>query len=273
MSFKEDIKAAWKRNNSLLCVGLDTDLNKIPEHIRHKRNPILEFNKAIVDSTHDLVCAYKPQIAYYSAFKAEYDLKMTIDYIHKDYPGIPVILDAKRGDIGSTARMYSIEVFDRYGADAVTINPYLGTDALHPFLERADKGIIILCRTSNPGAVDIQDQEIKGEKLYSIIAKKALYDWNYNGNILLVVGATYPEELAEIRAITGNDIPFLVPGIGTQGGDIKKAVRNGRTQDGTGMIINSSRGIIYADDGKHYAERAREEALRLRDEINKYRNK
>jgi orotidine-5'-phosphate decarboxylase len=271
MGFIEDIKAAWKKNNSLLCVGLDTDLNKIPEHIRDNRNPVFEFNKAIVDSTHDLVCAYKPQIAYYSASRAEYDLEMTIDYIHKKYSGIPVILDAKRGDIGSTARMYAVEAFDRYSADAVTINPYLGTDALQPFIERADKGIIILCRTSNPGAVDIQDQEINGEKLYRIIAKKALSDWNYNGNILLVVGATYPEELAEIRAITG-EIPFLVPGIGAQGGDVKKAVLKGRTQDGTGMIINSSRGIIYAGSGKNFISGVRESASRLRDEINKYRN-
>ncbi len=271
MGFIENISAAWNRNNSLLCVGLDTDLKKIPDHIRHKNNPVFEFNRIIIDSTQDLVCAYKPQIAYYSAIRAENELEMTIDYIHENYPGIPVILDAKRGDIGATARMYAIEAFDRYKADAVTINPYLGADAMEPFLERADKGIIILCRTSNPGAADIQDQEIRGEKLYRIIAKKTLSDWNYNQNASLVVGATYPNELAEIREIAG-DMPFLVPGIGAQGGDVERAVTNGRTRNGTGMIINSSRGIIYAGTGEDFAQAARESASALRDEINKYRH-
>lgn len=270
MGFNEDIRTAWKRNNSLLCVGLDTNTDKIPEHIRKAKNPFFEFNRMIIDATHDLVCAYKPQIAYYSAFGAEEELRMTIDYIHETCPGIPVILDAKRGDIGSTAMMYCMEAFDRYKADAVTVNPYLGTDSITPFLDRADKGVIILCRTSNPGAMDIQDQQINGEKLYRIIAKKALSDWNCNGNVSIVVGATYPNELAEIREIAG-DMTFLVPGIGAQGGDVKRAVKGGRTQDGTGMIINSSRGIIYAGKGKDFAQSAREAAIGLRDEINRYR--
>jgi len=270
LNFIESIGAAWREKNSLLCVGLDTDAGRIPSHIRKKDAPIFEFNKAIIDSTSDLVCAYKPQIAYYSASKSEQELQMTVQYIHDRYPEIPVILDAKRGDIGSTAGMYAIEAFDRYEADAVTVNPYLGGDALEPFLKRKEKGIIILCRTSNPGARDIQDLKSDGKKLYRIIAEKASKEWNYNGNVLLVIGATYPEELHEIRSITGN-MPFLVPGIGAQGGDVERAVRNGATPEGTGMIINSSRGIIYASAGMDFAEAARDAAKKLRDEINIYR--
>ncbi|MFC1840302.1 orotidine-5'-phosphate decarboxylase [Thermodesulfobacteriota bacterium] len=270
MSFIDKIKECWSSKNSLLCVGLDPDINKIPEHLKESDHPILEFTRLIVDATHDLVCAYKPQIAYFSAFRAEDELEMTIKYIHDSYPDIPVILDAKRGDIGSTAEMYSLEAFDRYKADAVTINPYLGGDTLRPFLDKKEKGIILLCRTSNPGAKDIQDIESNGEKLYRIIAKRAAEEWNYNGNIMLVMGATYPEELKDIRRITG-DIPFLVPGIGAQGGDVKKAVKNGITSDKTGMVINSSRGIIYAGSGKNFTDAARRAAIQLRDEINKYR--
>jgi len=270
MNFADKIRGRWTCQNSLLCVGLDPDINKIPEHIRKCDNPIFEFNRLIIDSTHDLVCAYKPQIAYFSAFGAEIELEMTIKYIHDNYPDIPVILDAKRGDIGSTAKMYSIEAFDRYKADAVTVNPYLGGDTLRPFLDRKDKGVILLCRTSNPGASDIQDIESDGDKLYRIVARRAAKEWNYNNNIMLVVGATYPEELKEIRLIAG-DIPFLVPGIGVQGGDVEKAVKNGITSDRTGMVINSSRGIIYAGDGKDFTDIARKAAIQLRDEINKYR--
>ena len=270
MNFLEILNAAWSRNNSLLCVGLDPDLPKIPGHLRSLKCPLFEFNKAIIEATADLVCAFKPQAAFYSAFGLEQDLERTITYIHKQYPSLPVILDAKRGDIGSTAKLYAQEAFDRYRADAVTVNPYLGGDALDPFLDRKDKGIIILCRTSNPGATDIQDLEVKGEKLYRVIARKATKEWNRNGNVLLVVGATYPRELGEIRALAGN-MPFLVPGIGVQGGDIEKVVVNGKTPDGTGMIINSSRGILYAEGGKNFALAARAAAIWLKDEINKYR--
>lgn len=270
MSFINKIKECWSSKNSLLCVGLDPDINKIPDHLKKSDYPILEFTRLIVDATHDLVCAYKPQIAYFSAFGAEAELEMIIKYIHDIYPDIPVILDAKRGDIGSTAEMYSIEAFSRYKADAVTINPYLGGDTLRPFLDKKEKGIVLLCRTSNPGAGDIQDIESNGEKLYRIIAKRAAEEWNYNNNIMLVVGATYPEELKDIRRITG-DIPFLVPGIGAQGGDVKRAVKNGITPDKTGMVINSSRGIIYAGSGKNFTGAARRAAIQLRDEINKYR--
>ncbi len=266
----ETLNAAWHRNNSLLCVGLDPDLEKIPDHLRTAKSPLFEFNRAIIESTSDLVCAFKPQIAFYAASGLERDLELTIAYIHENFPGIPVILDAKRGDIGSTAKLYAQEAFDRYGADAVTVNPYLGGDALEPFLDRSDKGVIILCRTSNPGAIDIQDLELNGEKLYRIVARKAAREWNRNGNVLLVVGATYPQELGEIRSLVGN-MPLLVPGIGAQGGDIEKAVNNGKTSDGTGMIINSSRGIIYAGKGKDFAQAARTAALQLKEEINRYR--
>jgi orotidine-5'-phosphate decarboxylase len=270
MNFMEKLKARWQSANSLLCVGLDPDIEKIPDHIRCLNNPIFEFNKDIIDSTHDLVCAYKPQIAYYSAFGAEHELELTIEHILKKYPDIPVILDAKRGDIGATAKMYAIEAFDRYRADAVTVNPYMGGDTLAPFIDRKDKGVIILCRTSNPGAIDIQDIESDHEKIYRIIARLASTRWNYNNNIMLVVGATYPAELAEIREIVG-DIPLLVPGIGAQGGDVEKAVKNGITLKKTGMVINSSRGIIFAGSGKDYTDAVRRAAITLRDEINLYR--
>jgi orotidine-5'-phosphate decarboxylase len=270
MNFVKSIEAGWVNRNTLLCVGLDTDPNRIPPHLKRMDAPIYEFNRAIVDSTADFVCAYKPQVAYYSASKAEKELEMTIEYIHKKYPEIPVILDAKRGDIGSTANMYAEEAFGRYNADAITVNPYMGSDTLEPFFKRKEKGIIILCRTSNPGAREIQDLDSDGKKIYRIIAEKASGEWNYNGNVLLVVGATYPEELGEVRSIAG-EMPFLVPGIGAQGGDIEKTVRNGMNRNGTGMIINSSRGIIYASPGRDFAEAARNASKELRDEINRYR--
>jgi orotidine-5'-phosphate decarboxylase len=270
MNFIEAIGSMWQKNNSLVCVGLDPDISKIPAHLRTLKTPLFEFNKAIVDATADLVCAFKPQIAFYSASRSERDLELTIDYIHQNHPGIPVILDAKRGDIGSTAEMYAQEVFDRYQSDAVTVNPYLGADTLRPFLNRKEKGVVILCRTSNPGARDIQDLESNGKKLYQIVAGKAVTEWNDNGNILLVVGATFPKELNEIRSIAG-DMPFLVPGIGAQGGEVASAVKNGKTRNGTGMIINSSRGIIYASNKSDFAEAARKAAATLRDEINQYR--
>jgi len=270
MNFIKAIEKAWRDKNSLVCVGLDTDIEKIPTHLLHRDIPIFEFNKAIVDATADLVCAYKPQIAFYSAIGAEAELKRTIDYIHVNCPEIPVILDAKRNDIGSTADMYAKEIFDRYRADAVTVNAYMGGDTLRPFLNRKEKGVIILCRTSNPGAIDIQDLEFDGKKLYRIIAEKASGEWNENGNVLLVVGATYPNELQEIRSIVG-DMPLLIPGIGAQGGDIRAVVTQGKRPDGRGMIINSSRAITYAGKGKDFADAARKAAMVLRDEINRYR--
>lgn len=270
MNFIKQLEESWHKRNSLLCVGLDTDIDKIPAHLRDEDAPLFAFNRAIVDATAEFACAFKPQIAYYAGAGAEAELAMTIDYIHRNHPGIPVILDAKRGDIGATAAQYAREAFDRYRADAVTVNPYMGGDTLTPFLSRADKGVIILCRTSNPGARDIQDLESNGKKLYRHVAEKAATEWNDNGNALLVVGATYPRELGEVRAIVG-DMPLLVPGIGAQGGDVEQSVRNGKTPDGAGMIINSSRGIIYAGGGRDFADAARAAARTLRDEINRYR--
>ncbi|MFH1604111.1 MAG: orotidine-5'-phosphate decarboxylase, partial [Pseudomonadota bacterium] len=243
------------------------DPAKLPQHLAAAKHPIFEFGRAIVDATADLVCAFKPQIAYYAAARAEDQLEMTIAHIHQHHPGIPVILDAKRGDIGSTAKMYAKEAFERYQADALTVNPYLGSDSLAPYLAFADKGVIILCRTSNPGARDVQDIDSNGRKLYQIIAEKAARDWNANANVLLVVGATYPEELAQIRAIVG-EMPILVPGVGAQGGDVAAVIANGATADGTGLIISSSRAVLYAGKGTDYAEAARAAAQALRDEIN-----
>lgn len=270
MVFIEKLKKAWSKSNSLLCVGLDPDIAKIPQHLKSAKNPIFEFNKAIIDATHDLVCVFKPQIAFYSAQRAEDDLERTIAYIHDSYPDIVVILDAKRNDIANTASMYAVEVFDRYKADAATVNPYMGLDSMSPFLDRADRGVAILCRTSNPGAVDLQDLEVNGQKLYKVVAQRAAKDWNYNNNVALVVGATYPTELKEIRAMAG-DMPILAPGISAQGGDVQAAVSNGVDCYGTGMVINSSRTILYASSGKDFDQAARKVAMATRDEINRYR--
>lgn len=270
MTFIEKLKNAWAQQQSLVCVGLDPSLVRIPSHLHNEPQPILAFNKAIIDATAEYACAFKPQIAYYAAANAEAELEQTIAYIHEKYPNIPVILDAKRGDIGATAEQYASEAFDRYKGDAVTVNPYMGGDTLQPFLAREDKGTIILCRTSNPGAADIQNFESNGKKLYQHVTEKAATEWNTNHNVLLVVGATYPRELGEVRAIVG-DMPLLVPGIGAQGGDIEQCVLNGKTADGTGMIVNSSRGIIYAGDSVDFALKAGVAAKELRDALNRYR--
>jgi orotidine-5'-phosphate decarboxylase len=267
MKFVERLLRAWAATDSLLCVGLDPEPARLPQHLADVEYPLFEFGRAIVDATADLVCAFKPQIAFYAAARAEDQLEMTLAHIRRHHPAIPVILDAKRGDIGTTAEMYAREAFQRYQADAVTVNPYLGLDALAPFLAYADKGVIVLCRTSNPGAHDVQDIESKGRKLYQIIAERAARDWNGQGNVLLVVGATYPGELAQVRAIVG-DMPILVPGIGAQGGDVAAVVAKGATADGTGLIISASRAVLYAGDGADYAETARSAAQKLRDEIN-----
>ncbi len=270
MRFTEKLAAAWRANNSLICVGLDPDLARLPAHLPKSADGILSFNRAIVDATHDLVCAYKPQIAYFAAHQAEDALLGTIEHIRKNYPAIPVILDSKRGDIGSTAEQYAAEAFERYGADAVTINPYMGYDSAEPFLRHADKGVVVLCRTSNPGAADFQDLDVGGRPLFEVVAENVATKWNGNGNCMLVVGATWPEQMARVRAIVG-DMPFLVPGVGAQGGDVEKLVRAGRTADGTGLVINSSRGILYASKGMDFAEAARAEAIKLRDLVNIYR--
>ena len=267
MTFIEHLQQTSDKNNSLLCVGLDPDIDRFPPQFGRTSAAILDFNKAIVDATKDLVCAYKPQIAHYAANGAEAELAATIAYIRETCQ-VPVILDAKRGDIGSTATMYAREAFERYGADAVTVNPFLGLDSLQPFLDYQDKGIIILCRTSNPGGADLQNLVLDdGLRLYEQIARLAHEQWNGNGNIVLVVGATRPEELKRVRQLTG-DMPFLLPGIGAQGGDIQAAMENAR---GGQLIINSSRAILYASSDKDFADAARHAALTTRDQINHYR--
>ncbi len=265
--FIEQLESAWDSNNSLVCVGLDPEIERFPDLVADQPSPIFQFNKAIIDATADLVCAYKPQFAHYAAYEAEDQLERTIDYIHRTYPGIPVILDSKRGDVGNTAERYAIEAFERYHADAVTVSPYLGGDALEPFLKYQDKGVIVLCRTSNPGSGDLQDLEMGGRRLFHIVADLAARRWNGRGNCLLVVGATYPRELAEVREIVGN-MPFLVPGVGAQGGDVAQAVQNGQTAAGTGLVISSSRGILYASSDENFAKAARQATLKLRDQIN-----
>lgn len=265
--FITQLERRWDASNSLVCVGLDPEIERFPAHIAASPSPIFQFNKAIVDATADLVCAYKPQFAHYAAYEAEDQLERTIDYIHRTHPGIPVILDSKRGDVGNTAERYAIEAFERYHADAVTVSPYLGGDSLEPFLEYQDKGVIILCRTSNPGAGDLQDLEIGGRRLFHIVADLAARRWNARGNCLLVVGATYPQELAQVREIVGS-MPLLVPGVGAQGGDVAQAVQNGQTVAGSGLVISSSRGILYASSGEDFASAAREATQKLRDQIN-----
>ncbi len=265
MSFQKKLAAIVKKNNSLVCVGLDSDIDKIPSKIRNGPHPQTTFNKKIIEATHDLVCAYKPNTAFYEQRgKGGVEaLKMTCDYIREKYTEIVLIIDAKRADIGTTNKGYVKFIFDYLGADAVTLHPYLGQEALAPFLERADKGCIILCRTSNPGAGEFQDLKVGKIPLYKVVAKRVVKEWNKNGNCMLVVGATYPQELYEVRKIIG-DMTLLVPGVGAQGGGVEKIVKAGLNSKRAGMIINSSRGIIFAAD-------PRSEAKRLRDEINKYR--
>ncbi len=270
MRFLEQLTTAWARNDSLVCVGLDPELEKFPARLVRQASPIFQFNRAIIDATADLVCAYKPQFAHYAACEAEDQLERTIEYIHQQHPGIPVILDSKRGDVGNTAERYAFEAFERYGADAVTVNPYLGTDSLEPFLRYTDKGVIVLCRTSNPGAGDLQDLDTGGRKLFEVVAQLAASRWNSRGNCALVVGATYPRELAQVRALTG-DMPFLVPGVGAQGGDVQAVVSNGQTASGDGLIISSSRAILYAASDDTWIDAARAATQRLRDQINQYR--
>ena len=257
MTFYEKLAAIWKKNDSMVCVGLDPDFNKLPERFRKSSTPFLDFNKFLVDATGDLVCAYKPQAAYYAGQNADDQLAATIAYIKENHPEIPVILDVKRGDIGSTAAMYAREAFERYGADAVTVNPYMGSDALKPFLDYADKGVIILCRTSNPGGGDLQNLMCDGRPLYEHVAELARDKYNYNRNVALVIGATYPEELGKVRSICP-DMPFLVPGVGAQGGDVAKVLEHGAAAGGYGLVINSSRGIIYAADPELAARELRD---------------
>ena len=270
MTFTQALAAAWQKNNSLLCVGLDPDPAKFPAHLHGKPDAIFEFCKAIVDTTADLVCCFKPQIAYFAAQRAEDQLEALIAHIHARHPCIPVILDAKRGDIGSTAEQYAVEIFERYRADAITVNPYMGKDSVDPYLAYPEKGVILLCRTSNPGGSDLQFLDIGGKKLYEHVAELVATQWNTTGQCALVVGATFPSEIARVREIVG-DLPLLVPGIGAQGGDVEATLNAGRTAAGTGLIINNSRAILYAGKDEDFAQASRQAAQASRDLINRYR--
>lgn len=278
------VEDAQIKNDSLLVVGLDVDPSKIPREFRDKTNSMFEFSKYIIDTTVDYVCAFKPQVAYWSAVKksdlsdlddsAEEQLIATVAYVHDNYPDIPVILDAKRNDIGSTATQYGLEVFDKFCVDAVTINPYLGEDAVNPFLDWTDQGIIILCRTSNPSAIDFQDLQVLYNEeempLYEVVARMVFYEWNKSANCCLVMGGIRKGDekalvaMKTVRELVGDDIMFLVPGIGAQGGDEEITVNAGKDSRGRGMAINSSRGVIYAEDPA-------KAAIELKEKINQYR--
>ena len=275
-TFNQQLQSAWASQGSMLCVGFDPDPKRLPPSLQGKPEGIYEFCREIADATADLVCAFKPQFAYFASQRAEAQLEKLIQHLKDKYPHIPVILDSKRGDIGSTADHYALEAFDRYGADAVTVNPYMGFDTIEPYLKHTGKGVIVLCRTSNPGGSDLQFLNVapNGEPLYLHVAKLAAQQWNQSGQISLVVGATFPEEISKVRAIVG-EMPLLIPGIGAQGGDIDATVSAGKIagKPGTGMIINSSRAILYASSGSDFAEAARTVAMSTRDALKAATNK
>ncbi len=272
MKFTDKLAAAIRAHDSLLCVGLDPDIQRFPDTLKGKSDAIFTFCKAIIDATAATACAFKPQIAYFAALAAEDQLQAICDYLKANYPEIPIVLDAKRGDIGATAEQYAREAFERYRADAVTVNPYMGFDSVEPYLEWQDRGVIVLCRTSNPGGSDLQFLNVDGLPLYQHVARQVASKWNRHGQCGLVVGATFPQELAQVRAIVG-DMPLLVPGIGAQGGDIRATVEAGQTADGGGMMINSSRAILYAkpEAGEDFAMAAARIARETRDAVNQYR--
>jgi orotidine-5'-phosphate decarboxylase len=269
-TFNQQLQSVWASQGSMLCVGFDPDPKRLPPALQGKPEGIFEFCREIADATADLVCAFKPQFAYFASQRAEAQLEKLIKHLKEKYPHIPVILDSKRGDIGSTADHYALEAFERYGADAITVNPYMGFDTIEPYLKHAGKGVIVLCRTSNPGGSDLQFLNVSpdDQPLYLHVAKLAAQQWNSSGQISLVVGATFPEEIAKVRAIVG-EMPLLIPGIGAQGGDIDATVKAGAVPNkpGTGMIINSSRAILYASSGSDFAEAARAVALNTRDAL------
>jgi len=269
-TFTQQLQSAWASQGSMLCVGFDPDPKRLPPALQGKPEGIFEFCREIADATADLVCSFKPQFAYFASQRAEAQLEKLIKHLKDRYPHIPVILDSKRGDIGSTADHYALEAFERYGADAITVNPYMGFDTIEPYLKYPGKGVIVLCRTSNPGGSDLQFLNVgpTGEPLYLHIAQLAAQQWNSSGQISLVVGATFPEEIAKVRAIVSN-MPLLIPGIGAQGGDIKATVKAGSIvgAPGTGMIINSSRAILYASSGNDFAQAARLVAQSTRDAL------
>ena len=292
-SFTHTLRQRWQAADSMLCVGLDPDPARIPAHLGTGPEAIDRFCRDIIAATADTVCAFKPQIAYFAAQGAEDVLAGLITHIHAEHPGIPVILDAKRGDIGSTARQYGVEAFDRFKADALTLSPFMGFDSIEPYFEWAGRGLILLCRTSNPGGNDLQALSVlpagdatgtpsgapsprqsasdtasstQPEKLYEHLARLAAGPWNVNGELGLVVGATFPDELARVRPLAPR-LPLLVPGVGAQGGDVNATVRAGLDADGYGLVINSSRAILYAGQSTDFADQARKAAVATRDAI------
>lgn len=262
MGFHEQLRHSWATSNSLLCVGLDPDPARFPNPFDPAPDAVFRFCKEIVDATADLVCAFKPQIAYFASQREESALERICTYILETYPDVTLILDAKRGDIGSTAEHYAREAFGRYHAHAVTVNPYLGADSVVPYFAHGG-GVIALCRTSNPGGDDLQSLDVGGAPLYIRVAEMVANEWSAHGDCALVVGATYPNELREVRNVVG-DLPILVPGLGHQGGDPRAAVSAGATADGRGLMISSSRAIIYASSGDDFAEAARAAAIEAR---------
>ena len=266
-TFIDMLRSAATQNNSMLCVGLDPEPARFPDTLRGDPRKMYDFCAAIVDATADLVCAFKPQIAYFAAHGAEDQLERLMQHMRCNAPQVPVILDAKRGDIGSTAEQYAKEAFERYGADAVTLSPFMGFDSVEPYLQYPGKGAFLLCRTSNPGGDDLQNQRLASVEgtplLYEHIARLANGPWNKNGQLGLVVGATYPAEIKRVRALAPT-LPLLIPGVGAQGGDAAATVRAGWHPDGP-IIVNSSRAILYASSGPDFADAARREALRTRD--------
>lgn len=273
MNFIDKLDAAVSQNNSLVCVGLDPDIQKLPAHFKNSDQPLFDFNKAIIDATADLVCTYKPNSAFYEAAGAEgiEQLKMTCDYIRKTHPDVTILLDFKRGDIGNTNDSYAKFAFDYLKVDAITLQPYQGGEALEPFFTYKDKGLFILVKTSNPGSGEFQNLVVEGKSLYEHVTRQAITEWNTNRNIMVVAGATYPKELKTIRGIIGEHTPILVPGIGAQGGEMKSMLAAGLNAQGKGLIINSSRGILYASAGKDFAEAARAETNKLKQSINQHR--
>lgn len=270
MKFQQKLNRIVKKNNSLLCIGLDTDLEKIPKHLLKKRDPIFQFNKEIIDQTYDLVCSYKPNIAFYEAYGIDglQQLKKTVEYLKKKYSEIPIVLDTKRGDIPNTARMYAKSAFEYWSVDAVTVYPNLGLDSVLPFLKYQDKLTIVLIKTSNPDSPIFQDVKINGEPYYLNMAKK-IKQWRYE-NIGIFVGATYPHELRSVRRIFPDKI-FLSAGIGAQDAQVKEAVQAGIDRHKSGIIFNASRSILYKSSKNDFAKIVREETKKLKDQINKYR--
>ena len=265
MSFNAKLAGAWAKSGSMLCVGLDPDPARMPVPLDGAPDAIERFCFAIIDATADLVCAFKPQIAHFSAQRAEGALEAVCAYIRERHPHVPVVLDAKRGDIGSTAEFYAREAFGRYRADAVTYNPYLGTDAAEPML--AHGFVFAICRTSNPGSGELQDLDVGGRPLYERVAEMVATRWSKFGEVGLVVGATYPDQLRSVRSLVG-DVPILVPGVGSQAGDVAASVSAGTTDSGTGLLMSSSREILYASSGEDFAEAARTVAERTIAAIN-----